>query len=195
MMMPMAADLPSPLTLNELDRQLGKLSARERAELSWSRPELVRALDGLITGPLNRETLDAATQMFARVTFGLKRALRKAAQGNLPSLAVAVAVSKRRDRLVTFLGTETLVAHVEQVANVIDAVFESVKADLPQGFAQLLEGERDIDELLEGMLVSPSIGIFCAQMLLVALFEVEEVVGPFAPSRSNRPTLSATRFK
>ncbi len=176
-MMTMAADFPAPLTPNELDRLLGTLSASERAELSWARPGFAAALDGLITGPLNREALDAATRMFARVTLGLKRVMRKMAQGNLPYLAVSAAVGKRRHRLVTFLGSEMLVAHVEQAANAIEAFFESVKADLPRALAQLLDDERDIDDLLDAMLQTPSVGLLRAEVVLAALFEIEDKSG------------------
>ena len=173
----MTADFSALLTPNELDRLLGTLSASERAELSWSRPGLVKALDSLITEPLSRETLDASTRIFMQVTLGLKRVMRRMAQGYLPPPPLSAAVSKRRDRLVTFLGSATLVAHVEQAASVIDALFETVRVDLPRILAQLLDDDRDVHELLDEMLQTPAVGIFCAQVLLVALFEAEEKSG------------------
>lgn len=176
-MMTMAADFPAPLTQNELDRLLGTLSARERAELSWSRPGLAEALDGLLTGPLNRETLDASTRMCARVSLGLRRALRRMAQGNLPHFAFSAAVNTRRARLVTFLGSESVVGHVEQAANIFEAFFESVKAELPGISAQLLDDDRDIEDLLDAMLQSWSAGLLSAEMLLIAVFEAEDKNG------------------
>lgn len=177
--MTMSADFSAPLTTSELDRLLDTLPASERAELSWSRPGLRAALDGLLTGPLDREALDSATRSFVRIMLGLKRMILRMAREYPPyfAFAIAAAVHKRRDRLVVFLGSETLVAHVEQAAKAIGAVLGSAKENLPRLLEQIPEDDQKLDALIDSELQSSAASIVYAEVLFAALFEVEDKNG------------------
>jgi hypothetical protein len=180
-----ATALPAPLpiawTTEELSAWLERLSAIERAELRWTRPELEAVYELLLEGALDSDRIETAVRRFTRVSLGCHRMLRRVVHGELPIDVLRQPLLDRLPVLGAFLGTPLATSQAHLAVQGVVAVLRTNQAGIgwmTQGLdpAELLAEleEADRDDLVEAILAGPTADAMRGCALLGALLETAE---------------------